>query len=441
MGRSSREQGGNFAASEMGRPSRRWLYKVSLVLSLVYCLAAGVLGLGSSAENGIDLAVCYVAGVTALRGFSPYNHTELTNTRRALTPAVAAKPSYPFAYPPSAIPACVLLGLLPWEGAQALWKLLNMAFLIGAVLFTFRIFSGLQFTQNDRYLAWSFAFILSPTVSVLLVGQSSLFVLFAALLTMVLYDLRMPWPAGFSLALALTKPHLTFPLVFLLLFRRRFKLTIIALATFAALAILGLYIGHSRIDTYLQGVSRYASWNSPASPHLVGIPNLITGVFGLPASVATRLSVICGLLLLGITFLLDSKDSSRDRTENVLPLLLLVSVLAFGAHSYDLVFLIPVCIWAIGSRRGDRRFLLIVVLCFILALPLRAVTLAYEKLLSHSMPLLAFRVVIEPFRSWIVLIVFALVLYLTYRRNVTRPPSSPAPAPPPPPPAPVRSTD
>jgi hypothetical protein len=404
----------------MGWPARRWLYRAGLVLSVVYCLAAGVLGLWSSSENGIDLAVCYVAGVTSLRGFSPYNHTELTNTRRALNTALAAKPSYPFAYPPSVIPACVLLSLLPWEGAQALWKLLNMAFLIGAVLLTFRIFSGLRFTEGDRYLAWSFAFILSPTVSVLLVGQSSLFVLFTTLLTMVLYQLRKPWAAGFSLALALTKPHLAFPLGFLLLFRRQFKITIVALATFVALAILGLYLGHSRLDTYLQGLSRYASWNSPASPHLVGIQNLATGVFGLSASVASTLGVICGLLLVGITVLLDSKDSSRDRTEDVLPLLLLVSVLAFGAHSYDLVFLIPVCIWAIGKRRGPRRYMPIVVLCFILTLPLRAVTMAYEKLLSHAMPLPVFRVVIEPFRSWIVLIVFVLVLYLTYGRIVPK---------------------
>jgi hypothetical protein len=113
------------------------------------------------------------------------------------------------------------------------------------------------------------------------------------------------------------------------------------------------------------------------------------------------LSVICGLVFLGFTLFLDSKKRCRDRTEGVLPLVLLVSVLAFGAHSYDLVFLIPVCVWAIGRWREDRRFLPIVILCFILIIPLSAVTIAYEELLSHSMPLPVFRVVIEPFRSWI----------------------------------------
>jgi hypothetical protein len=35
-------------------------------------------------------------------------------------------------------------------------------------------------------------------------------------------------------------------------------------------------------------------------------------------------------------------------SEDVLPLLLLVGVLAFRAHSYDMVFLIPAFIWALG---------------------------------------------------------------------------------------------
>ena len=73
--------------------------------------------MGLSAQRGIDLAVCYVAGVTSERGSSPYNYAELTNTRRTLGTPLAAKPSYPFAYPPSVIPPCVLLSRLPWQAA------------------------------------------------------------------------------------------------------------------------------------------------------------------------------------------------------------------------------------------------------------------------------------------------------------------------------------
>jgi hypothetical protein len=265
-------------------------------------------------------------------------------------------------------------------------------------------------------LVWSFVFIFSPTVSVLLVGQSSLFVLFTALLTMVLYQLDKSRSAGLSLALALTKPHLAFPVACLLLFRRQYTTTITAIAAFGLLAVGGFYIGHSDVHTYMQGLSRYASWNSGANPRHVGLQNLFTGVLGLAASAGSVLSVSCGLVFLGITLALDSKVHCRARTEDVLPVVLLVSVLAFGAHSYDLVLLIPVFVWAMGRRREDKRYLPMVILCFLLIVPLGAVTIAYEAVLSKLVPLAVFKVVIEPFRSWILLVMFVLSVYLTYRR-------------------------
>ena len=168
--------------------------------------------------------------------------------------------------------------------------------------------SELRFTTDEKYLAWSFAFIFSPSVSVLLVGQSSLLVLFAALLTMVLYHRRKTWSAGLSLALTLTKPHLTVPLVLLLLFRRQFKITAIGLSMFAALGIVGLYIGHSDVNTYLQGLRSYAASNRPTNPRLVGIQNLTTVVFGAPESLATLVSVLCGILFVGLTLQIGQQN-------------------------------------------------------------------------------------------------------------------------------------
>jgi Glycosyltransferase family 87 len=399
--------------------SRRpaWPYRLGLVLSLTYCLAAGVLGLGLPGGNGIDLSVCYVAGVTSLRGSSPYNHSDLTRTRSSLNASLASKPSLPFAYPPSVIPVCVLMSLLPWQIAQALWKLLNIGFLIGAVLLTFRLFSTLYFSLEQRYLLWSFAFVFSPTVSVLLVGQSSLFVLFTLVATMVLADLKQEGRAGVGLALALTKPHLSFALALLLLLRGRWRLVICGLLIFTVLGILGLQLSHSSIEMFLRGVRRYASLNRPTDPRLVGIQSLATLVGRQSRSVTTLLSAIAGLLLLGITLWLDRQLSSRGRSQEVLPLLLVVSVFSFGAHSYDLVFLIPACIWAMARWRRDKGYLLVVLLCFTLVLPLNLVTMAYEKSLSHLAPSGTFQLMIEPYRSWILLILVLMVGRLTYARS------------------------
>jgi hypothetical protein len=55
----------------------------------------------------------------------------------------------------------------PWAVAQASWKLLNVVFLIGSVLLTFQVFSHLYFTSTQRYLIWSYAFVLSPRVATL----------------------------------------------------------------------------------------------------------------------------------------------------------------------------------------------------------------------------------------------------------------------------------
>ena len=387
------------------------MYQAGLLLSLTYCFTAGALALWSPAHNGIDIAVCYVAGVTARQGVSPYDFAELTSARRALNSPLAGMPSFPFAYPPSAIPACVLLSFLPWERAQALWKLLNVAFLIGSVMLAFRLFSDLRFALDDKYLVWSFAFILSATVSVLLVGQSTLFVLFTALLAMVSCHLGKSLSAGFSLALALTKPHLALPFVCLMIFRRQYKIIVAASAAFGVLVLAGLYVGHSDIGMYPQVLRKYLAWNDPASPHLVGIQNLAVGVFGLSPTAGSLLSVTCGVLFLGVTYYLDNKDGCRDNTEDTLPLVLLTSVLAFGAHSYDLVFLIPVYVWARG-----RRNLPIVILCCILIVPLGVVAIAYERLLASFIPLPVFHAVIEPFRSWTLLIMFVLATNVTYRR-------------------------
>jgi hypothetical protein len=175
-------------------------------------------------------------------------------------------------------------------------------------------------------------------------------------------------------------------------------------------------MGHSNLDDYLKTLARYASVNRPSNPRVVGIGNLLTTVAGLSASVASVLSVICGFLFIGITFLLDSRNAFRDSAADILPFLLVLSLVAFGAHSYDLVLLIPVCIWAIGKRRNERGFLPVVILCSILIIPLSAVQIAYEELLSHVVSLPVFRLVLEPFRSWMLLVLYLVMLYLTYSR-------------------------
>jgi Glycosyltransferase family 87 len=403
-----------------------WLVRACLVLSLAYLAVAGVIASWSPALNGLDLSVCYVAGATATRGASPYRHHELVETRRALHPSVAAKTSLPFGYPPAAVPACILLSRLPWEVANAVWKVLNLAFVIGCVVLTIRLIPDLHLAPDARYLAWSIAAAFSPTVSVLLVGQSTLFVLCTALLGVVLSERQRPAAAGACLALSLIKPHLIFPLVAFLLVRRKYGVLLIAGAITALLTVVGLYLGHESLGGFLEALGVYTSWNSPTNPRLVGIQNLASNVFGWPRFAAQAAGLTLGLLFLALALILE-RARSRRGGENALPAILVVSVLSFGAHSYDLVFLIPVCVWAIGRVQTDRRFLPIVLLCALLVVPLGAVTLVSRLLPPGSVGDSLFRVAIEPYRSWILLILMTLVMYVTARPVLASQSAEPAP--------------
>jgi hypothetical protein len=388
--------------------SPTWVIQGLLLLSLAYLVAAGVIASWSPALDGLDLSVCYVAGATAVRGASPYQRHQLVETRRALQPSVAAKAPLPFGYPPAAVPACALLSRLPWEAANALWKALNLAFLAGCVLLTRRLIPGPSLAPDVRYLTWAVVFAFSPTVSVLLVGQSSLFVLCAALLAVALSEQRRSWAAGTCLACSLIKPHLILPLVVFLLAGRKYGVVLVAAGATAILTLAGLYLGNDSLDGFLKALRVYSSWNSPTNPRLVGIQNLASGVFGLPALAGQAAALALGLVLLGFAL-------TREGIEHALPAILVVSVLAFGAHSYDLVFLIPVWVWAMGRVQADLRFLPIVILCALLVLPLGAVTAAYERLSSGALGDAVFRVAVEPFRSWILLILCALVMYVIAR--------------------------
>jgi hypothetical protein len=406
---------------------RTGLARTCLILSLAYLVVAGVIASWSPALNGLDLSVCYVAGATAIRGASPYRHAELVETRRAQHPSVAAKASLPFGYPPAAVPACILLSRLPWEVANALWKALNLAFVVGCVALTIRLLPDLHLASDAKYLAWSIALAFSPTVSVLLVGQSTLFVLCTALLAVFLSERGRPAAAGACLAFSLIKPHLIFPLVGFLLVRGKYGVVLIAGAITALLTLAGLYLGHESLGGFLEALRVYSSWNRPTNPRLVGIQNLASNVFGWPPLAAQAAALTLGLVLLALALILEQARSRHGRGEHTLPAVLVVSVLAFGAHSYDLVFLIPACVWAVGRAQTDRRFLPIVLLCALLVVPLGAVTLVNKLLPPGGAGNSFFRVAIEPYRSWTLLILTALVMYVSARPVKPDRPAEPVP--------------
>ncbi len=402
------------------------LYRVGLVVAIIYFVVAGVLVLWFPSD-GLDLYVSYVAGTCGRQGVSPYDHAAYVRTWQSLpTPAPLAITVYfPFAYPPSWIPACVVLSLLPWRVALALWKVLNVAFLVGSVLLTFRLLQAYARDTADRYAAWCFALVLSPTISVMVTGQASLFVLFMLLLAGYGVQQGRPGLSGLALALAMTKPQMAAPFVLFLLFRRELVVVSVGAAFAAALMGLGMYLSRSDIGTYLAGIARYAGSSQPTSDIAVGIASLLGHLMGFGAGPATAIGTTVGVLLTAVVVFHTRTRAPSGEMADVLPVLLYLAPLGFHCNGYDLVALIPLFVW---SRVADLPALPRVTiqgLCVALLVPRAAIRLVLQTIARGLVPDGLARVGELSFRSWVLVLLLPMVL-LAFRSKMeaTRPVTS-----------------
>jgi hypothetical protein len=386
------------------------VYTFLLVISVIYFVAAGVLALWFPAD-GLDLYVSYVAGICSRGGASPYEHAELLKAWQTLNtpPALKSTASFPFAYPPSWILICVLLSILPWAAALVLWKFLNVIFLIGAVFLACKLFADDNLDGHDRQMVYVFSFILSPTISVLVTGQTSLFVLFMTLLTLNLRKKINPAFSGIALTLALIKPHLTFPILFFLFLNKHLKTLLWGLSLFLLFTVLGLYISNSSMTSYVEALEIYATSN-PATSHIaIGISSILSHSFQINSYTSSILSISCGIASILILHFIHHQN---DCSENFLPLLFLIGPIFFRFNSYDIVFLIPFFTWSLSIGKSKNIAFLVQALCFALFIPTEGLRIAYHKGLSTFIPQEVYQLAVATFRSWILVLLLPPAIYI-----------------------------
>ncbi len=408
-------------------PARRLVvWRVVVAAAAVYFVAGGVASLWFP-HDGLDLYCSYVAGISAAHHESPYERATYERTWDALAPppGLADSRAFRFAYPPAWIPACLALGRLSWPVARTLWKLLNVVFLAASVLLTFRLLDGAALDACDRAAVWCFALTLSPTLTVLTVGQTSLLVLCALLAAGTSLQEKRPRLAGLALAVAMTKPQLASAFVVFLLLRGEVVTLAVGAACSLSLAALGLVLTHTGVGTYLAALEAYTETNGPTSHIAVGIASLLAHTTRLGTPAVTAIGAVGGVAIVaGVAW---TRDAHGDRIgwRDALPTVLYVAPLAFRCHAYDLVALIPAFAWSRASATAPALRRAIQGLCLVLIVPRAALRIAWERTLGSGVAPDVFRFLERGFRTWVLLLLLPPIV-LALRRRLDLPPGSPA---------------
>ena len=394
------------------RPRARLLaYRAALVAAVAYCVAGGV-GARWFPADGLDLYVSYVAGTVARGGTSPYDHAAYLETCARLAPpgGVHVACVLPFAYPPAWIPFAMVLSLAPWGLALAGWKLVSAACLAGIVLLTVRVLYADALDACDRLAVWCFALTLSPTMSVLTLGQSSLFIVCMLVLSAACLARGRRGGAGLALALAAIKPQLAAPFVLFLLVRAELGVLALGAAGNAALAGVGLYASGVRLDAYLDAAARW-SGNNPSTSHIaVGIAKLLGHLTSLDLASVTAIGMLASVVLVGAVAVGRARGGARAGIADVLPVVLFAAPLGFRCNAYDMVALIPLFAWARARGTPTRLGYAIQALLLVLLVPRGALRLLYERLAVGLVSYDAYYVAETSFRSWILVLLVPPVL-------------------------------
>lgn len=388
-------------------PDRLLPYRALLAASVVYFVAGGVASLWFPGD-GLDLYASYVAGTASLLGEDAYARAAYLHAWDSLaTPAsLASARAFPFAYPPAWMPIALALAVLPWGVALVAWKVVNVLALAGIVAITERM---LALEARDRLVVRSFALVLSPTISVMALGQSSLVAALFVVASARALKLDRPVVAGVWLALAMVKPQLALPLAILLCVRGEIRTLAVAAVGVVGLSGIGLLLAHSSLDGYLTAVQRYAAENRPDSHIGVGVASLL-GHFGdVEPGAATAVGLVVGTAVVALAAF-SRRAEGRSTIADLLPVVLYAAPLGFHCHGYDMVALVPLFAWARTRVTPPALGRAIQAVCLPLVVPRSALRIAWTTLAGGLASDATFRLVERSFRSWIVLVLLPLVL-------------------------------
>ncbi len=242
---------------------------------------------------------------------------------------------------PSAAPVLLLLAplaALPWVAASGLWAITNLVLAVGCVWLMLRLNGGRLASLAGALCLALFAALIA-TRQTLELGQISLLITACVLAALRLLDHR-PWLAGILLGVALSKYTLTFPLLLICLWERRWKPVLAAALTqLAALVAVALVARTNPVDIirrYLDLSTRILAQTQDYSVHLLSLG------WGAPGGVALLVSSAALIAVLVAWYRWSTRHPMARHTEltrlTLLGALTMWSLYALYHGRQDVVF-------------------------------------------------------------------------------------------------------
>lgn len=388
---------------------------VPVALSLVLVLVAlwgyrgsqaGKLGPPLGDVTGQDLRAVLQAARDIEVGDNPYAHA-LIFGRSPDFEKFLNWDAAPYPYPPLMAVLARPFLWLQTEIALKLWSGVNLALLFGSALVAVRVFTKAGFVGSAIrfFFILTLFFVYAPTQFDLKLGQLDISILFLLLFTYLLYRAGYD-AAGVPLAFVIAIKPILGPMLLFFIWKRRWRMSIIAVVTAALLTALGFCVaGWAWLPDYLEVNRLWASEAFlifPSNQSLRGfalraltVNNYIHPLYIIPW-LAHVIPALVGLMAAIGWVVSISRSDNREESINgieygfTLITLMLLSPLAEDIHFvWVLMPLSALLLATMDDLRGIETVLLLAI-CLLIALYLGYPALldkiyaGYETLLHHN---------------------------------------------------------
>ena len=283
---------------------------------------------GTPLDWAFDFRQFWQGGRDVVQGVSPYATSEMLDTARVEYDARHVQEDYRFPYPAGAAVALAPLGALSFEVAAAVWGLLLIAAILGA----------LWILEVRDWRVYAVTVTSAPVITSVRLGTLTPVLLLLAAATWRFRDRR--WAVAGALAAALSLKLFLWPLLVWLIATRRFvsaALTCVlaALLTLGAWALIG-FEGLTRYPEFLRRLAEFAD--------TVGLSFVALGdQLGLPIGAARILPFAVGIPLLVAAALAARRDDG-DRRAFSLAVVAAIAITPIVWLHYFALLVVPLAI-------------------------------------------------------------------------------------------------